>query len=206
MALPTSGALSLNAIHVEAGGTSSTTCSFNDSDIRGLTAASGKSINSTLGTQIDFNNFYGASGGLTSATITNGYYHYNFFGANNRYRGFSSELSFGSISPSSPVFTGIANGNVLEDAYVLASNTGGFRRVFIHFSDTPNSISNTNSSAFTSVTIGSTTLNRSDATFAFYSGYYYRWYWTLSGGVVNDNTSAIAPFGATSTTTTISFA
>ena len=38
-----------------------TTCSFNDSDIRGLTAASGKSINSTLGTQIDFNNFYGAS-------------------------------------------------------------------------------------------------------------------------------------------------
>ena len=33
MALPTSGALSLNAIHVEAGGTSGTTASLNDSDI-----------------------------------------------------------------------------------------------------------------------------------------------------------------------------
>ena len=76
----------------------------------------------------------------------------------------------------------------------------------LYFSDT-NSISNSNSSAFTSVTIGSTTLNRSDATFAFYSGYYYRWYWQLSAGThVADNTSAIAPFGATGTTTTISFA
>ena len=61
MALPTSGALSLNAIHVEAGGTSGTTASLNDSDIRGLTAAAGKTINSTLGTNIDFGDFYGAS-------------------------------------------------------------------------------------------------------------------------------------------------
>ena len=44
MALPTSGALSLNAIHVEAGGTTGTTCSLNDTDIRGLTPASGKTI------------------------------------------------------------------------------------------------------------------------------------------------------------------
>ena len=63
MALPTSGALSLNAIHVEAGGTSGTTASLNDSDIRGLTAAAGKTINSTLGTNIDFGDFYGAAGG-----------------------------------------------------------------------------------------------------------------------------------------------
>ena len=61
MALPTSGALSLNQIHVEAGGTTGTTCSLNDSDIRGLTAASGRTINSTLGTNIDFADFYGAS-------------------------------------------------------------------------------------------------------------------------------------------------
>lgn len=61
MALPTSGALTLDAIHVEAGGTTGTTCSLNDSDIRGLTAASGRTINSTLGTNIDFADFYGAS-------------------------------------------------------------------------------------------------------------------------------------------------
>ena len=35
MALPTSGnSLSLNQIHIEAGGSSATTCSLNDSDIR----------------------------------------------------------------------------------------------------------------------------------------------------------------------------
>ena len=62
MALQTSGAISLDQIHVEAGGTTGTTCSLNDSDIRGLTAASGRTINSTLGTNIDFADFYGATG------------------------------------------------------------------------------------------------------------------------------------------------
>lgn len=61
MALPTSGALTLDAIHVEAGGTTGTTCSLNDTDIRGLTAAAGKTINSTQGTTIDFDDFYGAA-------------------------------------------------------------------------------------------------------------------------------------------------
>ena len=61
MALATSGALTLDQIHIEAGGSTGTTCSLNDSDIRGLTAASGRTINSTLGTNIDFADFYGAS-------------------------------------------------------------------------------------------------------------------------------------------------
>jgi len=61
MALPTSGALSLNQISVEAGNSSGATASLNDTDIRGLTAASGKTINSTQGTTIDFDDFYGAS-------------------------------------------------------------------------------------------------------------------------------------------------
>lgn len=65
MALPTSGALTLDQIHVEAGGTTGTTCSLNDSDIRGLNAASGRTINSTLGTNIDFADFYGASSAST---------------------------------------------------------------------------------------------------------------------------------------------
>ena len=61
MALQTSGAISLNDLHAEVGGTTATIVSFNDADIRGLTAASGKTINSTLSTEIDFNDFYGAS-------------------------------------------------------------------------------------------------------------------------------------------------
>ena len=76
MALPASGnSLSLNQMHIEVGGTSGTTCSLNDSDIRGLTAASGRTINSTLGTNIDFADFYGASASVAdySTTLTAGH-------------------------------------------------------------------------------------------------------------------------------------
>ncbi len=61
MVLPTNGALSLNDIHIEAGGASQTACTINDSDIRGLTPADGKTINPTSGTTISINDFYGAS-------------------------------------------------------------------------------------------------------------------------------------------------
>tara|TARA_Y100001937_G_scaffold101071_1_gene138563 strand:+ start:4154 stop:5230 length:1077 start_codon:yes stop_codon:yes gene_type:complete len=74
MALATSGPLSLNDIHVEAGGSTGTICSFQDTDIRGLTPADGKTINSTLGTPIDISDFYGASSSvdLTSGGTVNG--------------------------------------------------------------------------------------------------------------------------------------
>jgi len=73
MPLQTSGSISLNDIHVEAGGTSGTQASLNDSDIRGLTPASGKTINTSPGTEIDFGDFYGASSAASfvgSATLT----------------------------------------------------------------------------------------------------------------------------------------
>lgn len=54
MALPTSGSLSLDAIHVEAGGTSATHATINDTDIRGL-------IGKTAATHMTFNEWYGAS-------------------------------------------------------------------------------------------------------------------------------------------------
>ena len=60
MPLPTSGTLTLNAIHEEAGGTSGTACTINDSDIRGLTPAAGKTINTGSGTPIEIGDFYGA--------------------------------------------------------------------------------------------------------------------------------------------------
>jgi hypothetical protein len=206
MALATSGALTLDQIHVEAGGTTGTTCSLNDSDIRGLTAAAGKTINSTLGTTIDFDDFYGASGALTSATITVGQTTSNIVPY--RYRGY--DTTYGSISPSNPVFTGIANGNYLSRAFLfgvisqgIGSLPAGTRRIFVQFDNT-NTVSNTNSSAFTSVNINGTTFNRSAATFT--SSGSYRWYWTeSSGGNVDDATSAIPPFPAVGQTCTISF-
>ena len=54
MTLPSSGTLSLNAIHIEAGGSSGTSCSINDSDIRGL-------IGKNSGASMNFAEWYGAS-------------------------------------------------------------------------------------------------------------------------------------------------
>jgi len=53
MPLQSSGAISLNQIHIEAGGTSGTTVSLNDSDIRSLGGVASGAI--------DFADFYGAS-------------------------------------------------------------------------------------------------------------------------------------------------
>jgi len=54
MALPSSGQLSLNDIHVEAGGATGTLCSINDTDILGL-------IGKTASTTMSFSEWYGAS-------------------------------------------------------------------------------------------------------------------------------------------------
>lgn len=54
MALPTSGTITLDDIHVEVGGVTGTLCSINDTDIRAL-------ISSTAGTTVSFDDYYGAS-------------------------------------------------------------------------------------------------------------------------------------------------
>lgn len=64
MALQTSGAISLNDIHIEAGGASGTTASINDADIRAL-------IGKGDGVTMSFSEWYGASGGWTT-TVTVG--------------------------------------------------------------------------------------------------------------------------------------
>lgn len=67
MALQTSGQISLNEIHVEAGGSSGTQAGINDSDIRGL-------ISKGSGAQMSFSEWYGASNSVTlsSAGTVNG--------------------------------------------------------------------------------------------------------------------------------------
>lgn len=69
MALPASGTLSLNEIHIEAGGTTATEASINDTDIRGL-------ISKASGTQMSFSEWYGASASLglsaQSSTLSTG--------------------------------------------------------------------------------------------------------------------------------------
>lgn len=55
MPLPSSGAISLNQMHIEVGGTSGTTCSLNDNDIRGLIP------NRPSGALSRFSDFHGRS-------------------------------------------------------------------------------------------------------------------------------------------------
>lgn len=98
MPLPTSGALSLGDIHVEAAGSGyafASTSSLNDADIRGLTAASGYTINATPGTTISIGDFYGASDTPSSWTLTEG--SYSISGAVSN--GYASTVNTGSISP-----------------------------------------------------------------------------------------------------------
>ena len=62
MPLQSSGAISLNEIHIEAGGASGTTASINDSDIRNL-------IGKASGAQMSFSEWYGASAVQTPTFI-----------------------------------------------------------------------------------------------------------------------------------------
>ena len=67
MALPSTGPLSLNEIHIEAGGSSGTLCSLNDADIRGI-------ISKSAGTTNSISEYRGQSAetGLTSGGTING--------------------------------------------------------------------------------------------------------------------------------------
>ena len=58
MALQTSGPISLDDIHVEAGGTTATQVTINDTDVLNL-------IGKSSATQMGFNEWYGASAGPT---------------------------------------------------------------------------------------------------------------------------------------------
>ena len=64
MALPSSGTISLNQIHVEAGGTSGTQAGMNDSDIRAL-------IGKNASTTMSFSEWYGASASVTVTLSSN---------------------------------------------------------------------------------------------------------------------------------------
>lgn len=224
MALPTSGALTLDAIHVEAGGTTGTTCSLNDSDIRGLTAASGRTINSTLGTNIDFADFYGASGVAAdvSLTMTIGgdadTDTIQYVGTTRvRYRGYdglsggadtydTGGTTFGSLSTSS--FTNYFGGATIEELYNFGTSysnitSAPYGGVKLELSVNSLNVSNSNSS-FKQMVIGSTTYNRTDATYTTSSGSS-RWIWDISGNAPDNNSDTFTPFAGSGSTVTITF-
>lgn len=96
MTLPSSGLISLNQIHVEAGGPSGGLASLNDSDIRGL-------ISKGSGVTMGFNEWHGASN--SSFVIDEGSSGSNY--------GYSTSPAFGSMS----------GANYWRGAQVYAVNT-----------------------------------------------------------------------------------
>jgi len=150
MPLQSSGQISLDDLHVEAGGTSGTQCSMNDSDIRGLIGLSSAS-------QAAMNAFYGASNAQTLTVGPNrggAYYIRRFIvtsGPNasttNAFMyqiagyGFSWYPS-GDGSISSDVFMGQSNKK--WTGFIYLNNPGGIT-IIIGSANNPHSTSSSNS-------------------------------------------------------------
>lgn len=233
MALPASGnSLSLNQMHIEVGGTSGTTCSLNDSDIRGLTAASGRTINSTLGTNIDFADFYGASAsvadysttltaGHTTVTTTVGY-----SSITTAARGFLSTSAslplFGTTTNNIGSLSSYSNsnyfgGNTLHGIAMMGTVGSTTGTIYLYVATSGQSNSN---STFKEIVINGTTYTRSSGTYTSYTYShlgntfdYTGWTWSnVQASLTNSSTtlgnygsSSYGPFPISGSTCTVTF-
>ena len=139
MALPTSGTLTLNEIHIEAGGSSGTACTINDTDIRGLNDASGYTIPTSSGSAIEIGDFYGATQAL-SFVINNGQTAYIGGGASQysvngwAIPGFQSKITtnLGSINSGSTSSSAFFGGNAVASAYATHHNLTGNVNIIVY--------------------------------------------------------------------------
>jgi hypothetical protein len=179
MPLQSSGAISLNQIHIEAGGTSGTTASINDADIRGL-------IGKLNGAQQSFSEWYGASAG-TVVTVTQGIKYQTMA----TLYGYSSSDSFGSVSPTGVDGDSLNNLSILN-VYRVSSSGGLFFTIDVSYSSA-NAIAADEFSEFTMVCDGVTiTVTTSEAqTSTLGGGYIRRWTWSSSYGLNSTEISKI---------------
>lgn len=175
MALQTSGMISLNDIHVEAGGSSGTACTINDSDIRGL-------IGKSSGAAMDFADWYGASNVVDTQTVTVGLYSITVYGNTSNTRGFSTGLT-GSISDGTCNFK---SGATIE--YLAYSDQNGNTAKQVQFRLNGNH----SNSGFTTMSVAGTNYARTSASYVYTGG---KSYWTWS--------SSTNPFGTTSGATKV---
>lgn len=111
MALPSSGAISLNEMHIEAGGTTGTLATINDTDIRGL-------ISKGAGVSMSFNEWYGATAASPQTiTVTEGAAEYSTAA----YYGFRN--STGAVSPTTLTIAG--NSHNIKQAFRRVTRSGG---------------------------------------------------------------------------------
>lgn len=119
MALQSSGPISLNEIHIEAGGSNFTTASLNDSDIRDL-------IDKASGATMSFSEWYGASA-VTSLTVTKG----NSGTVYGYQGGYGTSSTYGSISPSPYSVNGANLGAIYYTEFTIKGQTSRIFFVFL---------------------------------------------------------------------------
>ena len=115
MALQSSGAISLNDIHIEAGGSSGTLCSINDSDIRGL-------IGKSSGAQSSFSEFYGASAVSVSVSAS-AWYNTGAGTSSNKWTGYSTNKSHNS---SGNIYFNVSGGTATFNVSVTVSSEANY--------------------------------------------------------------------------------
>jgi hypothetical protein len=112
MALPSSGSISLNQMHIEVGGSSGSQVSLNDSDIRGL-------ISKSSGAQMSFSEWYGASAIVNIAlTISSNTNNYNIFNSK------GSTYVAGKTNVTLTINSGVSVGSTSTGTYALHTGQG----------------------------------------------------------------------------------
>ncbi len=172
MALQTSGAISLNQIHTEAGGTSGTLVSLNDSDIRSLGGVASGTI--------DFADFYGASSSQ-SIVVTQG----EDAGSTGAYYGYRQSSSIGSRSPTA--FYNASNAQrTITGLYIFRHSIHTYFYVEMSYS-TANAIGATELSSVEMTCNGALTtlLTSAGGTTTIAGGFQRRWIWYVGNGMTS---------------------
>tara|TARA_B100000035_G_scaffold314011_1_gene329116 strand:- start:1254 stop:1904 length:651 start_codon:yes stop_codon:yes gene_type:complete len=213
MALPASGTISLDQIHVEAGGTSGTTCTMEDADIRDIGDFPANTASSRYTRH--FSDWHGKKAkwiiSMTTGQTTVNTAGSDYVAANTeRYRGYNGSSG---TRPATNNTYGSLNDD--QDADYLSNKTIYAFQINGSSSQTQPAVtamslqcadgcSNTDA-AFKKVKVGTTSFNRSDATFSDTANFE-QWTWqTGNKNVPNNTTGAISPFSAPGSTTTITF-
>tara|TARA_B100000214_G_scaffold168529_1_gene121068 strand:- start:2555 stop:3181 length:627 start_codon:yes stop_codon:yes gene_type:complete len=164
MGTPTSGTISLNEVHIEAGGSSGSQVSFSDSDIRVMCAQN------TLFGQFSMSDMYSRAADFqASATVGYGSTHFQQGYANftTNYKGFVNGVtSPANLSPTSEsdYMGGGTIGNISVAQLSSSSNVHTFA---INANNTPSaSTPNDDVNVFNSVVVNTTTYDRGDFTFS----------------------------------------
>jgi hypothetical protein len=113
MPLPSSGQITLDEMHVEAGGSTTTEGAVNDADIRSLIgAASG-------GPNLAFTDWYGASGSVTiNITISSNTNNYNLWNSK------GGTYSAGNTTVNVTINSGVTIGSTSQGGYAFTTGLG----------------------------------------------------------------------------------